>query len=317
MLEVVFSDSAAGALSVAFGHKDSLAGAAGVIFLHAEDNAISKAELERLQREAEDEANRSWANSIPLEGNPKNIINLPLALSVGGISETGIGAEREAAISLLMGTYPDMASDVVNNLLNTAHKSFTMLLEQAKKGASIRVWSSRNPDERCGLYWLMEQLRPIGLEQLDITLVELPEWESRSDGCVVRYNSWGDIEPYLFGKMALLGNKLPANYLRGLANHWKELQAENANLRAVLNGELVSVPESLYDVFILRELEKQEDEFMEARLVGRVLGEYQLGISDSWISLRIEHFIKDGLLTPVTTSKSDDPIYHRLLRKNR
>lgn len=113
----------------------------------------------------------------------------------------------------------------------------------------------------------------------------------------------------------MLGKKLPTDYLRSLANHWRELQQENAFLRAMLNGKLVSAPESLYDAFILRELAKQEEEFMEARLVGQVLGKYQLGISDAWIALRIEQFIQGGLLIPVTTPAPDDPVYRRILRK--
>lgn len=115
--------------------------------------------------------------------------------------------------------------------------------------------------------------------------------------------------------MALLGKKLPTNYLRSLANRWKELQQENATLRAALNGQLVSVPESLYDSFILSELEKQENEFKEAQLVGQVLGKYQLGIGDGWIALRIEQFIRDGLLIPITAPEPDAPIYHRTLQK--
>lgn len=92
----------------------------------------------------------------------------------------------------------------------------------------------------------MEQLRPVGLEKLDVTVVELPEWEKRPDGCIVQYTGWGEIEPYRFGEMALLEKKLPVNLLRSLASHWVELQQENATLRAVLNGKLVSAPECLY-----------------------------------------------------------------------
>ena len=90
MLEVVFSDSVAGAMRIAFAHKNSVGSAAAASFI--------------------------------------NIINLPLALSVGTINEAGIGPEREKAISLLMGTFPSMAFQAVNGILNTAHKSYDMLV---------------------------------------------------------------------------------------------------------------------------------------------------------------------------------------------
>ena len=268
------------------------------------------------RREAEENERRGWENAVPFESNPEKIINFPIALSIGNISEPGIGSEREKTLSLLMGTFRDMASQVVGELLNTARKNYDVLLKQVQNGEAIRVWVSREPDVMCGLYWIVEQLRPIGLEMLDVTLVELPEWEERPDGTVVRYTGWGEVEPYRFGAMARLGKKLPVNALRGLASRWRELQQENSTLRAVLNGKLVSVPESLYDTFILRELEKQENEFKEAQLVGQVLGKYQLGIGDAWIALRIEQFIKEGLLNPITAPEPDTPVYHRILQKS-
>ena len=319
MLEVVFSDSVAGAMLMAIGHQHIVGSANAVIIANEngeQDAAIPQAEIEKLQREVEEHERRGWENAVPFESNREKIINLPLALSIGNISETGIGSEREEALSLLMGTFPDMASQVAGELLNTARKSYDVLLKQVQNGEAIRVWVSREPDAMCGLYWIMEQLRPIGLETLDVTLVELPEWEERPDGTVVRYTGWGEVEPYRFGAMARLGKKLPVNALRGLASRWRELQQENSTLRAVLNGKLVSVSEYLYDTFILRELDKQENEFKEAQLVGQVLGKYQLGISDAWIALRIEKFIKEGLLNPITAPEPDTPIYHRILQKS-
>lgn len=319
MLEVVFSDSVAGAMLAAIGHQHIVGGATAVIIADVDggqDAAIPQAEIEKFQRETEERERRGWGNAVPFEGNRENIINLPLALSIGRISETGIGSEREEALSLLMGAFPDMASQVVGELLNTARKSYDVLLKQVQNGEAIRVWVSREPDAMCGLYWLMGQLRPIGLEKLDVTVVKLPEWGKRSDGCIVQYTGWGEVESYRFGEMALSGEKLPANLLRNLAGRWEELRQGNSTLRAVLNGKLDSVPESLYDTFILRELEKQENEFKEARLVGQVLGKYRLGIGDAWIALRIEQFIKDGLLRPITAPEPDAPIYHRILQKS-
>lgn len=318
MLEVVFSDSVADAMLMAIGHQHSIGSATAVIVFNEDGKqgtTIPQAEMEKLQREAEKRERQAWENAVPFEGKREDVIDLPLALSVGHISQTGIGTEREKAISLLAGTFPDIAPQVAGKILDTARKSFAVLLKKVQNGESMRIWVSREPDTVCGLYWLMEQLRPVGLEKLNVTVVELPEWEKRPDGCIVQNTGWGEIEPYRFGEMALLEKKLPVNLLRGMANRWAELRQENATLRAVLNGKLVSVPDSLYDSFILRELEKQENKFQEARLVGQVLGKYQLGIGDAWIALRIEQFMRDGLLSPITAPEPDAPIYHRILQK--
>lgn len=98
---------------------------------------------------------------------------------------------------------------------------------------------------------------------------------------------------------------------------WAQLQKENAPLRIYLNGSLQSVPETIYDSFILRELEAQPDEFMEAHAIGTILGKYQLGIGDVWVALRIEQFIQEGMLEVLTTSDRGWPIYRRMLCKSK
>lgn len=113
----------------------------------------------------------------------------------------------------------------------------------------------------------------------------------------------------------LLGRQLPAGELRALAAQWHWMQKENAPLRAVLNGRLLSADESLYDPYILREIAAQGEEFQQAAVVGRVLGRYQLGIADACVALRMEEFIQNGLLEPVTSAAPGNPVYHRVLRR--
>jgi hypothetical protein len=65
--------------------------------------------------------------------------------------------------------------------------------------------------------------------------------------------------------------------------------AENAPLRANINGKLTSVPENFYDFIITNNL--PDDDFIMARFIGKLLGEYRLGISDSWYALRINRLV--------------------------
>ena len=117
------------------------------------------------------------------------------------------------------------------------------------------------------------------------------------------------------GSFQRLERPLTAIERRYFANMWRELARENGPLRAVINGRLCTVGADFYDHFILRELQKQPAEFHEARLIGDILGRYQLGIGDSLIALRIEDFISRGMLEPITQPGEDRPLYHRYLRK--
>lgn len=96
---------------------------------------------------------------------------------------------------------------------------------------------------------------------------------------------------------------------------WVQLQNENAPLRVMLNGKLQSVSEDIYDSFILREIEEQPEQFRMALVIGKVLGKYQLGISDVWISKRIDNMIENGILEIIQDSPKGEANYRRILRK--
>lgn len=100
-----------------------------------------------------------------------------------------------------------------------------------------------------------------------------------------------------------------------MAEHWRALRKENASLRAVINGKLVSVSENIYDKYILGEITLQPSEFCEASVIGSVISKYQLGIGDDFIAHRIEKFIGDGTLEFTGNKSGSGRIYNRILRK--
>ena len=316
-MEVVFSESAAGCLSVA-AHKRKFTDAissAIIVGVAEENQSQNQEEIQKIVKESEQKERINWESMIPLEIERNDIFCFPLSLSFGDITEQEIGEQREKALKCLVNFYPDDVKPAALEMLSTAKKNLKELFCRAKKGESIRNWTSDTPDETCGFYWLINQLKSIGFENLDINYIKLPDFHVMPDGTVVIYSGWEEVAPHQWGNLARLGQKLPANYMYALSFRWDQLKQENAPLRAVVNRQLVSVPEDFYDSFIFRELNKQQDEFMEAYLIGKVLGNYSLGIGDSFLALRIEKFIKDGILQPITKAKSEDPSYHRMLRK--
>lgn len=316
-MEVVFSESAAGCLSVAT-HKRKFTDAVSsaiIVGVAEENQSQNQEEIQKNVKESEQKERINWESMIPLEIERNDIFCFPLSLSFGDITEQEIGEQREKALKCLVNFYPGDVKPAALEMLSTAKKNLKELFCRAKKGESIRIWTSDTPDETCGFCWLINQLKSIGFENLDINYIKLPDFHVMPDGTVVIYSGWGEVAPHQWGNLARLGQKLPANFMHALSFRWDQLKQENAPLRAVVNRQLVSVPEDFYDSFIFCELNKQEDEFMEAYLIGKVLGNYSLGIGDSFLALRIEKFIKDGILQPITKAKSEDPSYHRMLRK--
>ena len=172
----------------------------------------------------------------------------------------------------------------------------------------------RNMNTLVDMYWLMKQLQPLNC-QTTIYLVKLPTWEYGKENTMTSKIAWGEVSPGEWGNYITLQEKANPVFLSACAMKWNQLQNENAPLRAMLNGKLQSVSEDIYDSFILREIAEQPEQFKMAIVIGNVLGKYQLGISDVWISNRIDKMLEDGVLEIIQDAPKGETNYRRILRK--
>lgn len=161
----------------------------------------------------------------------------------------------------------------------------------------------------------MEQLNQWEVSSKQVSIVNLPKWEVDKNGNIVRKSGRCEMAPEEWYRYLPLQRPVLPVFQQSCASHWKELQRENTPLRAILNGQLISASETLYDDFIFREIAAENEIFQEAMIVGRVLGKYQLGIGDSWVAFRIEEMIRTGKLEVVTAADKDMPSYYRILKK--
>lgn len=192
----------------------------------------------------------------------------------------------------------------------------TEMKARLNQGEALRLWySPKSPEESCCFCWLMAQIAEIKAAEVYISL--LPPYFELPDNCTMTCNSWGEVEPERWAPLLEEKIPLPVGQRVWASMHWKELEEENAPLRAIVNGSLVSVPADFYDHFIRRELEKQEDTFMEARLIGHIMNTYQLGIGDELLHQRIEAFIEKGLLQVVSPAAEGKLYLRRILKKMR
>jgi len=320
MIEIVFSQSACGGLKHAqhYGKGEFKCGTIGVCAVRDDGRKLTKREIRAAQREAKESMRLSWENATPMCGNTADIYGFNLALSIGDISEDQPGAKRKQTLERLYSVYPyNEADQLAQEILQEANSNLETVRERAESGESIRIWYSNQPDEMCGLYWFLWQLDQWKENDGQIYLVKLPEWEVDANGNILRRVSWGEVPASEWHRYLDSQKPVLPVFCHSCASHWRTLQNENTPLRAVLNGQLVNVQETIYDDFIAREIEEEGEEFQEAMIVGRVLGKYQLGISDAWIALRIEEMIRAGILEPTTDLEEDSPIYHRRLKKRR
>lgn len=317
MIEVVFSQSARGSLKVAQSYGvGKYHGGAVAVFVHKEDGSQpTEEEVRTAQMQVEENVRRDWENATPLGSTRNDIYCFGLALSVGEITETVLGEQRRATLKNLCSVWPmGQVEQQLDEELQRARENLASLLERSARGEEVRVWYSHNPDEMCGMYWLMAQLDSVPHPGV-IYLVKLPEWDCQDDATIRMYQGWGEIGPGEWGKFISLQQEAKRAMVKACAMRWRELQEENAPLRIYLNGKLQSAPEHIYDSYILRELDEQEEEFLEAKAIGRILGKYQLGIGDAWVAQRIDWYIQNGMFEAMTPPPSDGLMYRRTLRK--
>lgn len=316
MIEILFSDSACGSLKVAqhYGRGKYQSGSIGVIVSHMDGSKPTRAELKAARQEAEKKTRLAWENAAPLGGNTEDIYGFNLALSIGDISENQPGIKREQILEHLYSIYPK-GHQAAQEIFKRVNKDLKMVRERTGRGESLRIWYSNQPDEMCGLYWFMEQLNQWEVPDEQVSIIKLPEWEADEKGNIVQKSSWGEVAPEEWYLYLSMQKPLLPLFRQSCASHWQELQGENAPLRAILNGQLVSASEKLYDDFIFREITAEGEKFQEAMIIGRVLGKYRLGIGDFWVAFRIEELIRDRELEIVSAATGDMPVYHRELKK--
>ena len=318
MIDIVFNDSACGSLKVAqhYGKGKYQGGCMGISVSHDDGRKPTKEEVETARREAEEKARLAWESATPMGGKTSDIFGFNLMLSVGDISENQPGIKRKLTLEHLYSVYPNNEGrQVAEEILKSANENLKTIRERTAAGEALRIWYSNQPDEMCGLYWFMGQLNQWKLHDGQISIVKLPEWEDNEKEYIVRKNSWAEVAPEEWQRYLALQKTVLPLFIQSCASHWQELQAESTPLRAVLNGQLVSTSEKLYDDFIIHEIAVEGEEFHEAMIIGRVLGKYQLGIGDSWVALRIEEMIHAGKFEVVNACEKNTPIYYRVLKK--
>ena len=86
------------------------------------------------------------------------------------------------------------------------------------------------------------------------------------------------------------------------------MREENSPLRAVVNGRLLSVPESFYDFLIWESITKKP--VKENELIGNLLGKNQISIGDMWYAKRIDTLIEQRKIRVIQDS---DDQYERVI----
>lgn len=287
MLELCFSQSARGGLRCAQHCGGGGRKVFGVIVGRDDGRPVTRKEIRQAQKQAQQKREALDREAIPLGGTPSDVLELSLGLDMEDIREPLGEARRE----LLRRWYDGNDEDADRDWQETLESADR--LRACGPGDAVRIWADHTPSSACGLLHAASILEKTGAA---VSVVPLPRW--REEGkAVVSYQGWGEVEPELFGHFLSREEPVPPLILGVMASRWRELQQENAPLRAVVNGRVRSVEEDFYDGLIRKHIPAGQTKI--ANIIGNVLGQEWPGIGDVWLAERIRWMLSTGELRMV------------------
>ena len=127
----------------------------------------------------------------------------------------------------------------------------------------------------------------------------------------VEYRGWAEVEPERFGAFLSRERVLPPAEVRALAGQWQTLRAENAPLRVVEQGRVVSAGLDYYDGLIRQAI--PDAPCQAVQIIGTALGKQKVPTGDRFIAKRLQHFIDAGELAVV--QPGDEGFYSMVVRR--
>ena len=211
-------------------------------------------------------------------------------LHIGRIDEPEDSDYRKIAPWRL--TYPDDSDVTDAELIETGKRNGWKWFRECKeKGNSFRIWYSENPKELCGLYYVCSLLKDY---TANVYAVRVPERiQYQEDGKYRLAYATGSLDPDLAGRIVETAVKLSSEEIGLYAEEWERLKQENALLRTVIAGKIVSAPLGFYDPLIFRYVPEEpatEESVCTDAAINMPYVEY------SWIISRIHYMIKRGII---------------------
>lgn len=291
MLELCFSQSARGGLRCAQHCGGGGRKVFGVIVGRDDGRPATRKEIRQAQKQAQQKREALDREAIPLGGTAADVLGLSLGLDMGDIREP-LGEARRELLRRWYDGNDEAADQDWQETLESADR-----LRACGTGDAVRIWVDHTPSSACGLLHAASILEKTGAA---VSVVPLPRW--REEGkAVVSYQGWGEVEPELFGHFLSREEPVPPRILGVMASRWRELQRENAPLRAVVNGWIRSVGEDFYDGLIRKHIPEGQTKI--ALIIGDVLGWEKPGIGDIWLVERIRWMLSAGELRMVREDK--------------
>ena len=185
MLEVVFGDSAKGAMKMAKNFKLSNMDACSIGIIGREE--LSKEELKEFKKKIQEQE----ADGQAIGGSSQDVVSIGFALDVGDISSELDSEQRKKEFARVYGSVA-FGETEVEDYFRSVREDFDKLLTAAKDGQPIRIWKSNAPFSACGFALICNALKGIDCE---ISVIEFPQYVRNSFDESYFCTDWTEIHP--------------------------------------------------------------------------------------------------------------------------
>lgn len=237
-----------------------------------------------------------------VEGTSEDVVCLGFMLDIGNIKEPIDSPYRKNLIYSMYAQNQYVKNPEIDQELKLTGEVYLnellRLKEYLENGETIRVWYSDAPYSICGFYSLCRILQKY---KNKIHIVKLPEYVVKKTS-IRSYRNWGEVSAEEFAEFLTYESVMTKEEVRMYAQLWTELTEDNSPLRAMINGKVTGVSEDFYDFLIWKRLTRKP--IKEARLIGDILGCFQIGMGDWWFARRVEHFIQQDKIKVINDSEN-------------
>ncbi|KIL51575.1 hypothetical protein KP77_10870 [Jeotgalibacillus alimentarius] len=211
--------------------------------------------------------------------------------------ETGLESRFEWMKKITSGLYDDYR-DYIKRFRKSVEKVRSIPAEE-----HITIWAAENAHEQTALRYVVYLLKGknIDITVLNTTAVHKTLFDTSKVQYILRHT--GEISPEKLLRICEEGTRylLTDHDRERFEKEWGTLSASRQTLRVWRNGDIHSVPEHHLDLSfikyakLLHRKKDKQDFIPSARLIGKMIGEVDQHVGDSFLEYRLKELILEGV----------------------
>lgn len=185
--------------------------------------------------------------------------------------------------------------------IETTLKKNSQIVEEVPSGSKVILWYGESASDVIGVGFVLSLLqnKNIQFEEVNVTdfshHIEFKVHDLQDKEIPHVLKSLGEMPSELISEALQTKKELYQAQVKSLIQDWKKCSQTNGILRILVDKKIKAVSEDYYDASIL---EHTSNEYQRASIiVGKIMGENEQRIGDTYLNFRVHHLIQQGKLS--------------------